>query len=381
MRKAVLMRSLTLILACSSLQLACLRKSNGGNDLAAVGDPVTLAGLKAKTQKCNAIDVGLFAEDRGMTGDIPLCQLPGAVFWKADFDIDCDGGTSANCKSDPYYQASTSAVDSQGRFVDASKLPFVVLPLNSGAYNASRLGLKVGSVVAVIYQDKLVFAAIADQGPKGVIGEGSEMLASILGIPNNSRSGGVSGKVVTFIAFTGADAMVSPIESHGAAQALGQRKANQLLGQHTDVTPPPAPLIPGDNALVSGDKLFIRDASGNKIAGRWVDDGDSIKITKVNYDRQLLFVEYPTPSGARSGWVTNATKVISYEYEDQYVNGSTREPVYDESGTEIGAIFPGEKATPLYRGSNGMLYVVYDTDKGPNTKGGFVKYNGGFNRF
>ncbi|HBI7086874.1 TPA: SH3 domain-containing protein, partial [Clostridium perfringens] len=40
-----------------------------------------------------------------------------------------------------------------------------------------------------------------------------------------------------------------------------------------------------------------------------------------------------------------------------------------------GSLSPYEAATPLYK-KNGMTHVVYDTSKGPNTKSGYVKFEG-----
>lgn len=192
----------------------------------------TMALLEAKTSSCSPLPgVGMFSQNGGGTSDIPMCQLDGAVFWKADFDIDCDGGTSANCHADPYYQASTSGVDSKGKYLNASTLPYVVLPLDGDTFKASNFGLSLGSVVAVIYKDVMAYAVIGDRGPRGAIGEGSEYLAEILGINTDARSGGVEGKVVTYIAFTGAEGKSSPLEDHEAARVVGRRQADRLVGQ------------------------------------------------------------------------------------------------------------------------------------------------------
>lgn len=192
----------------------------------------TMALLKTKTSSCNPLaGVQQFSQNGGSTADIPMCQLDGAIFWKADFDIDCDGGTSENCHADPYYQASTSGVDSKGKYLNASTLPYVVLPLDSDTFKSAKHGLSLGSVVAVIYKDVMAYAVIGDRGPRAAIGEGSEYLAEILGMDTNSRWGGVEGKAVTYIAFTGADGKSSPLEDHDAARAVGRRQANRLVGK------------------------------------------------------------------------------------------------------------------------------------------------------
>ncbi|WP_170272152.1 N-acetylmuramoyl-L-alanine amidase [Clostridium tarantellae] len=135
-----------------------------------------------------------------------------------------------------------------------------------------------------------------------------------------------------------------------------------------------------NNTKISGDFMYVRDANGNIISDRLVFDGDNITVLYVNYSKQLALVQYPTPNGVRQGYVTNATNIMKYYFEDQYKNGSTSEDIFDEQGNKIGLLYPWEKATPLYR-KNGMLHVVYDTKKGRNTKSGYVKYNGGFTKF
>ncbi|HFE9684230.1 TPA: N-acetylmuramoyl-L-alanine amidase [Clostridium perfringens] len=135
------------------------------------------------------------------------------------------------------------------------------------------------------------------------------------------------------------------------------------------------------NARVVNDFLYARDSNGNKVGG-YASEGDEIEVLDVSDSRQLALIKYPTPNGAKERYVTNATNCIEYFYQDQYKNGSTPEPVYQESSckTEIGSLNPYEKATPIYR-KDGVLHVVYSTWKGRNTKSGFVKYNGGFDKF
>ncbi|GKX66217.1 N-acetylmuramoyl-L-alanine amidase [Inconstantimicrobium mannanitabidum] len=135
------------------------------------------------------------------------------------------------------------------------------------------------------------------------------------------------------------------------------------------------------NAVIVNDWLYVRDSSGNIIPGR-VDVGDKIQVKDVQYGNGLALVKYPVPSGTRTEFVKNATNCISYFYQNQWSNGSTSEIVYEDSACTkpIGKINPYEKATPLCR-VNGVLKVVYNTIKGTNTKSGFVRYNGGFNKF
>lgn len=129
------------------------------------------------------------------------------------------------------------------------------------------------------------------------------------------------------------------------------------------------------NAQVVGDDLYLRDANGNQISGRVVSNGDKITVLDVGYTKQLALVQYPEGSVVRQGYVTNATNLIRYFKQGEWLNGSTTEPVLDENGGSLGSLSPYEAATPLYK-KNEMIHVVYDTSKGPNTKSGYVKFEG-----
>ncbi|MDK0981226.1 SH3 domain-containing protein [Clostridium perfringens] len=130
------------------------------------------------------------------------------------------------------------------------------------------------------------------------------------------------------------------------------------------------------NAKVVGDELYLRDEEGNIIHGRSVDDGDSITVLDISYGRQLALIQYPTGSGYRQGYVTNAISIIKYNDNYSWVNGSTEEAVYDlDKETQIGTLDPRERAVILYK-VDGMTAVAYDTGKGKLTKSGLVYYEG-----
>lgn len=135
------------------------------------------------------------------------------------------------------------------------------------------------------------------------------------------------------------------------------------------------------NAKIQNDWLYIRDSSGNILSGK-VDIGTKIRVLDVSYSKQLALIQYVSNNIINKVYVTNAANCIVYDYSKQWSNGSTTEVVYETSSciNSIGSIDPYEKATPIYR-ENGILHVVYDTDKGKNTKSGFVKYNDGFTKF
>ncbi|MBB6696237.1 peptidoglycan recognition protein family protein [Clostridium algidicarnis] len=162
--------------------------------------------------------------------------------------------------------------------------------------------------------------------------------------------------------------------------ANGSAATQNIILESSAPAPTKSNFSYSNNAKITRDFLYVRDSMGSIIPGRRVDIGDNITVLDVGYTKQLVLVEYPTPSGVKRGYVTNATNCIEYYYQDEYSNGSTKETVSYENGSYLGSLDPYEKATPLYR-KDGRLHVVYGTDKGSNTKSGYVVYDGGFDEF
>lgn len=193
--------------------------------------PPTAAELLAAVTSCDEIIAGPFATDANKAGTIDVCARPGIVHWVADMDIDCDGKESPQCNTstDPYFQDSTSASDSQGDPLDSASLPFVVLPLRSTTkWDYRTAGLALGSVFAVVYGDRVEYGVVGDHGPAAIIGEASYAMAASLGIDPHPSTGGASAGV-TYIGFTGTDAIVDPIEDHDIATAIGIERALLLI--------------------------------------------------------------------------------------------------------------------------------------------------------
>ena len=197
---------------------------------AAPGDP-TATELLAAIADCTVIG-GPYMDGPGQPNDVDICGLPTAVHWTSDLDIDCDGKESPQCnlQTDPYFMAQTAATDSMGDPLDAATLPFVVFPGASARFDYRDHGIGMRTVVAVIFEDKVVYGVAGDVGPTATIGEASYAMAVLLGIDPNPRTGGSDGPVA-YIAFTGTDSRVTPIEDHAAATALGITRAKQLLGR------------------------------------------------------------------------------------------------------------------------------------------------------
>lgn len=192
------------------------------------GDPI--AKLKTLTATCTQVSTGLYALNAGDTPTVPICQLTGALFWKADMDVDCDGKQTAQCSisTDPSYQNQTAASDSMGNALDAANLPYVVVPGKSARFDFGAAGLKLGDVILVLYNDKIAYAVYGDVGPTADIGEASYATVKSLGANPNPATGGVDPADVLYVAFPGA--VVAPIENHAQAVSVGQAQLAKLVG-------------------------------------------------------------------------------------------------------------------------------------------------------
>lgn len=117
-------------------------------------------------------------------------------------------------------QRGTFAAGDPRRYVDASAIPFFVLPGPALHTGHARLG-DFGAVWNRRTR-KLAFAIFADIGPKTRIGEGSMALARELGIRDSPLSGGAADGIA-YVVFTGS--------GNGFARPLAQIRANgkQLL--------------------------------------------------------------------------------------------------------------------------------------------------------
>ncbi|MET7702174.1 glycoside hydrolase family 75 protein [Streptomyces sp. NPDC005485] len=192
---------------------------------------VGAAELLAKVRGCIPVSKGRYRSDEGTRADIPVCGKRGAVFWKADMDIDCDGraGVRCNRRTDPLFSSTTAYQQSDGRHLSAERLPYVVVPAASRIWNHRDHDVRGGAVAAVIYKDRVQYAVVGDTGPRDIIGEASYATAKALGIRPDPRGGGTSGGV-TYLLFKGSE--VSPIESHRAAVKQGDALARKFLKEN-----------------------------------------------------------------------------------------------------------------------------------------------------
>ncbi|MFG2956709.1 glycoside hydrolase family 75 protein [Streptomyces sp. NPDC048291] len=227
-------RTLTLAAASGAALLAAgvlPASASGATPRSAQEGSVSAADLLAKVTSCSQISSGKYKTDDETSATIPVCGKNGAVFWKADMDIDCDGQRTTNCNEDrdPWYQDDTAFHQSDGKPLKAESLPYIVVPSSSSIWNYSSAGIKGGGVVAVIYNNKVEYAVVGDTGPTKIIGEASYATAKALGIDPDPATGGADSGV-TYILFK--NSKVSPIESHSAAVTLGDSLAKQFLANN-----------------------------------------------------------------------------------------------------------------------------------------------------
>ena len=182
-----------------------------------------------------------WSRDRQRFHEVPIWQLPGsrAFFFVSRMTIDADGAPNAYApddtglddlanagmpthwdgiitdpdgtpliqgESDPfpgYYISCTSLSDHSKnfadptRYVDAAKIPYVVLPNDLANDGGARLG--DFAVVMNLRNGKSSFAIYADIG---TMGEGSIALAENLGIWSDARRGGASDGIL-YLVFPG----------------------------------------------------------------------------------------------------------------------------------------------------------------------------------
>lgn len=190
---------------------------------------VSAGDLLSKVRECVPVSRGRYRSDSRAPARIPVCGVRGAVFWKADMDIDCDGQPTRHCnrRTDPYFSAATAFQQSDGRHLNPERLPYIVVPAPSGIWDHGAHGVGGGSVAAVVYRGRVRYAVVGDVGPPGIVGEASYATAKALGIPPDPRSGGTASGV-TYIVFR--DTRVTPVEDAAAAARIGERRARELVG-------------------------------------------------------------------------------------------------------------------------------------------------------
>ena len=205
--------------------------ADAGTPKAGAAAGPTAAELLAKVTSCRQISNGLYKTDGETAATVPVCDKNGAVFWKADMDIDCDGQRTAQCNenTDCCFLPETACQQSNGQHLNSAQLPHVVLPSPSSIWDFRTKGLGCGTSVAIIFNNKIQYAVVGDTGPTQIIGEASYAAAVKLGIDPDPKTGGVDSGV-TYIFFQGQK--VSPLESQTRAKEVGEALARTFVNNN-----------------------------------------------------------------------------------------------------------------------------------------------------
>lgn len=247
--------------------------SAGGFESAATNvsrNPAAPRGLERRANICASarstlLDISAWDRDGQGFREVPVWQLPDrqAFLFISGMTIDADGAPNAyhpddegldelanagepghwngiitdpdgdpliQQERDPfpgYYISCTTLSDKTKtftdttRYVDASKIPYVVLPRDIADRGGARLG--DFAVVVNLRNGKSSFAIYADIG---TLGEGSVALANALGIESDARDGGESDGIL-YLLFPGSGnrrpRTISEIQSEGEKLLRDQR--------------------------------------------------------------------------------------------------------------------------------------------------------------
>ncbi len=190
----------------------------------AVAGPTIQQLLSRASKGCTKVSKGNYKSDSETSANISICKAGSAFVWKADMDVDCDGIRTNNCnkQKDPWYQGQTSFQTSKGKSFQADLTHYYVIPLPSSRFSYQKSGIKPGSVAAVIFKNKMVYAVFADEGPSDIIGEASYATVRDLSVNPDPKNGGTDGPV-TYIVFPGQ--VPNPVENNGTIDAKGAAAA------------------------------------------------------------------------------------------------------------------------------------------------------------
>ena len=155
-------------------------------------------------------------------------------------DIDCDGLTTPHCPGtgpdmDCCYYDSTafhgpnSGSNQDGPALAAEYTPYIVIP-----QDVVYPGLDMesgGHIVAVLYNNQLMFGVLGDTGPTDIIGEASYRAAQCLGLPPSPANGGVGGGV-TYIFFVGPGTQPKDMEDVNEVRQLGAKLVQSLVANN-----------------------------------------------------------------------------------------------------------------------------------------------------
>lgn len=129
-----------------------------------------------------------------------------------------------------------------------------------------------------------------------------------------------------------------------------------------------------NNAVIKGLNIYLTDNIGNKISNKHIlKIGTRITVLSINFETQLVSIEYLSENKVKKGFIKNNYRNIEYLNGNNYTNGYMCTQVYRENDKleKYGILYPYEKATILYK-ENSRFCIVYDTSEGNNSKTGFI---------
>lgn len=130
-----------------------------------------------------------------------------------------------------------------------------------------------------------------------------------------------------------------------------------------------------NNAIITHFSIYLRDKFGNKLINELVlKPGTKITVLNINFENQLVLIEYLYNNKIKTGYIKNSYRTIKYLNENNYKNSNKLTDVYEinfDIKRKNGKILPNERATILYENNFGT-YIVYNTKKGKNSKSGYL---------
>jgi len=177
--------------------------------------------------------------NRRYTGLKKMFQLPGgALFMDSALQTDADGSPRYREIDPDAGQSDTSlsfdGEEGQRQWVDAEKVPYIVLPLHF----YRNMGIQLGDVAAVVWQGRVAYAVFADEGPDNLMGEGSIALHEQLGfdpweIKNGTRQivNGMDDGVVVIVFPNSAPKDLTPENINEKVAEIARTKFAELGGK------------------------------------------------------------------------------------------------------------------------------------------------------